>query len=90
MKFCRCEVPRPSSNPRRTDCNRCGFRLPPASDPPPIMHHCARCHTDLAPGHSGGMFWKVDPPVAEWLIRLCPTCCDDVLEYAVTYREPQH
>lgn len=31
MKECRCELPRPSSNPRRaTTCNACGFYVDPA------------------------------------------------------------
>ena len=28
--------------------------------------------------------------VAKWLHRFCPTCADDILEYAVTYRDPRH
>jgi len=91
VKFCKCERPLKPNDPRRTGCNRCGFRIPPPREPAPIMHHCARCLTDLPPGHPGGRFWMVaEGGVAKWLHRFCPTCADDILEYAVTYRDPRH
>lgn len=89
MKHCRCEKPRVPNDPRRTSCNRCGFRIPEPQPPAPIIHHCARCLTDLRPEDACGRFWMVEQGgVAKWLHRFCPTCAEDILEYAVSYRDP--
>lgn len=88
MKHCRCEVPRPSSNPRRKDCNRCGFRIPePEPKPParPLVYHCARCHEELRPGHQGAMWSELlrmpgGDLVCDHFARFCAPCTAKILE----------
>lgn len=90
MKFCSCEKPLPPSNPRRSGCNRCGFRIPPPPEPRPIVHHCGRCLDELQPGFTGGMLYEVNGGVTKTLVYICSTCIPDVIEFAVQGRPPQH
>lgn len=93
MKYCACEYPLRSLNPRRKDsCNRCAKIIrPPERDPKEvIVHHCARCLCDLPPGHSGALLYHMrDGNVAESMLRFCSVCSPVITELAVSYKEPQ-
>lgn len=88
MSGCTCKYPLRSINPRKEGtCLRCAKLMPAKRERDPeevIVHHCARCLCDLAPGHTGALLYHMrDGHVAESMLRFCEACSPVVTERAL-------